>query len=121
MSNHADLSFTDEEVIAVYLFGVLDKHREIQGIYDYADRHLRPWFPRLPSYVAYVQRLNRVADVFAPLLETIQQEHVPENGHRAWLIDSFPVALAKQGYRFKACVAKELADSGYCAAKKLYY
>ena len=44
----------------------MDKHREIKGMYEYADRHLRDWFPRLPGYVAYVQRLNRVADVFAP-------------------------------------------------------
>lgn len=92
---------------------VLDKHRTIKGIYDYADRHLRPGFPRLPSYVTYVQRLNRVADVFAPLLETIQQERSPASHHQAWLIDSFPVTLAKQGRRFKARVAKELADSGY--------
>jgi len=55
------------------------------------------------------------------LLETIEQVQAPENGHQAWLIDSFPVALAKQGHRFKACVAKELADAGYCATKKLYY
>lgn len=45
MSNYADLSFTDEEVIAVYLFGVMDNHRAIKGIYAYADRHLRPWYP----------------------------------------------------------------------------
>jgi hypothetical protein len=45
-----------------------------------------------------------VTDVFAPLLETIQQAHMPESGYHARLIDSFPVALAKQGYRFKACV-----------------
>jgi len=37
------------------------------------------------------------------------------------LIDSFPVALAKQGHRFKAKVAPELADVGYCATKKLYF
>jgi len=43
MSHYADLSFTDEEVIAVYLFGVMGKHREIKGIYDDADRHLRPY------------------------------------------------------------------------------
>ncbi len=30
-----------------------------------------------------------------------------------WLTDSFPVALAKQGHRFGACVAKELANTGY--------
>ena len=57
----------------------MDKHREIKGIYEYADRHLRDWFPRLPSYVAYVQRLNQVADVFAPLLALIQQKQEVKN------------------------------------------
>jgi hypothetical protein len=55
MSHHANLSFTDGD-------------GEIKSIYDHADRHLRPWFPR---------RLSRMADVFASLLETIQQEQVP--------------------------------------------
>jgi hypothetical protein len=74
MSSFADLSFSDEEVITLYLFGVIDKNREIKKGYEYADCHLREWFPRLPSYTAYVQRLNIVANVFAPLLEIIQQE-----------------------------------------------
>ncbi|SFL94407.1 transposase [Nitrosomonas communis] len=121
MSHYADLSFSDEEVITFFLFGVMDKHRQIKGIYEYADRHLRDWFPRLPGYVAYVQRLNRVADVFAPLLALIQQEQETRNPGQVWLIDSFPVALAKQGHRFNACVAKQLADAGYCSTKKLYY
>ncbi|SDW01334.1 hypothetical protein [Nitrosomonas communis] len=71
--------------------------------------------------LAYVQRLNQVADVFAPLLALIQQGQETRNSGQVWLIDSFPVALAKQGHRFNACVAKELADSGYCSTKKLYY
>jgi len=78
MSNYADLSFSDEETITLYLFGVIDKHREIKQTYAYAGRHLRAWFPRLPSYVAYVQRLNRVSDVFAPLA-LIQQEQEAKN------------------------------------------
>lgn len=41
---------------------------------EYAGRHLRDWFPRLPGDMVYVQHLNRVADVFAPLLALIQQE-----------------------------------------------
>lgn len=121
MSNYADLSFSDEEVITLYLFGVIDKHREIKQTYEYANRHLRHWFPKLPSYVAFVQRLNKVADVFAPLLSLIQQEQESKSGKSVCLIDSFPVALAKHGHRFKACVAKELANAGYCATKKLYY
>ena len=123
MSNYADLSFSDEEVLTLYLFGVIDNNTEIKSIYDYADRHLREWFPKLPGYVAFVQRLNRVADVFAPLLEIIQteQEQTIANNTQALLVDSFPVALARQGHRFKACVAKELADTGYCSTKKLYF
>ena len=68
-----------------------------------------------------MQRLNKVADAFAPLLEMIQQEQACSNRESVWLMDSFPVALAKQGHRFKACVAKGLADAGYCSSKKLYY
>jgi hypothetical protein len=41
MSNHANLDFSDEEVITLYLFGVIDKNTEIKRIYNYADRHLR--------------------------------------------------------------------------------
>lgn len=123
MSNYVDLSFSDEEVIALYLFGIIDKKREIKQIYKYADRHLRCWFPRLPSYVAYVQRLNRLSDIFAPLLEIIQKEQEKNRvkDMQPLLIDSFPVALAKQGHRFKACVAPELANHGYCSTKKLYF
>ena len=121
MTNYADLSFSDEEVITLYLFGIIDKKRELKQIYAYGDRHLRPWFPRLPSYVAFVQRVNRVADVFAPLIERIQNESSERQHGGVWLTDSFPVALAKQGHRFSACVAKELADAGYCSTKKLYY
>jgi hypothetical protein len=94
MSHYADLSFSDEEVIILFLFGVMDKRRAIKSIYEYADRHLRDGFPRLPGYVAYVQRLNRVADVFAPLLALIQQEQAARNSGQVWLIDSFPVILA---------------------------
>jgi hypothetical protein len=68
MSNYADLSFSDEELITLYLFGVIDKYREIKQTYEYANRHLRDWFSKLPSYVTFVQRLNKVAEVFAPLL-----------------------------------------------------
>jgi hypothetical protein len=45
--------------------------------------------------VAYVQRLNRVADVFAPLLALIQQGQEDKNPWQAWLIDSFSVAKAQ--------------------------
>lgn len=121
MSNYANLSFTDEEVITIYLFGVIDGRTTITKIYADTDRHLRTWFPNLPGYEAYVQRLNQIAEVFAPLLEAIIGELETEGPRTAWLVDSFPVALAKQGHRFKAKVAPQLANAGYCSTKKLYY
>lgn len=58
---------------------------------------------------------------FAPLLEIIIKEQEVDRCNDAWIIDSFPVALAKHGHRFKAKVAPGLANSGYCSTKKLYY
>jgi Transposase DDE domain len=120
-SNYSDLSFSDEEVISLYLFGISDRHTQLISIYEYARRHLMDWFPALPSYTAFVQRLNHMADIFVPLIERIQHERQQELMHACWLVDSFPVALAKQGHRFNARVAPEIADGGYCATKKLYY
>ena len=118
-SPHVELQITDEEVISLYWFGILDGHRTIKQIHTYADRHLRGWFPGLPSYPAYVMRLNRLADLFAPLLERLQSQAPCSD--KPLLVDSFPVALARQGHRFKARVAPEIADHGYCATKKLYF
>jgi len=123
MTNHADLSFSDEEVITIFLYGVMNKRRELKEIYQEAERYLKPWFPKLPSYVAFVQRINRVCDVFVPLIESLQS-NLPADIYfeTHQLIDSMPIVMAKQGRRFKAKVAKELATAnGYCATKKMHY
>jgi hypothetical protein len=53
-SNHADLRFSDEEVISIYLFGIIDGRSSVKEIFKYANRHLRSWFPELTrSYVVY--------------------------------------------------------------------
>ena len=117
---YADLSFTDEEVVTIYLFAVaMEQKRQIKDIHGHARRYWRDWFPRLPGYGAYVQRLNRVADCFPALLERFCE--TGEAVSFAGLADSMPVALARQGHRFKAKVAPELASGGYCPTKNLYY
>ena len=116
---YANLSFTDEEVITIYLFGIMDKRRQIKDIHRHAQRYWKDWFPQLPGYGAYVQRLNRIAECFLTLVERFCEtdDGTPMIG----LIDSMPVCLARQGHRFKAKVAPELASPGYCSTKKLYY
>src|SRR5690606_34449642 len=98
MSNYADLSFSDEEVLTIYLFGVLDKHRTLKEIYGYADRHLRDWFPKLPSYTGFIQRINRIQDVFVPMIESLQS-HLGGvcEGQVFQLMDSMPIILAQRG------------------------
>lgn len=117
---YADLDFTDEEVVTIYLFAVaLEQKRQIKDIHRHAGRYWRDWFPRLPGYGAYVQRLNRLADCFPALLERFCE--TGETVSFAGLVDSMPVILARQGRRFNAKVAPELASSGYCPTKRLYY
>lgn len=103
-SPHGDLSFTDEEIITLYLFGIINKHTQILAIYNEADRHLRDGFPRLPSYPGFVQRLNKLDIVFAPLIEILCPKGPPL---RDGFIDSAPIILAQQGQSFKARVAPE--------------
>jgi hypothetical protein len=121
-SPYVDLTFSDEEVLCIYLWGVMDKRREVSDIYAYTDRHLRAWFPQLPSYGGYVQRLNRLAGVFVPLLEALQQRF-PEGEmlQPIRLLDSLPIRLAHAKRSTQACVASQLANKGYCASKGEYY
>lgn len=119
---YADMSFTDEEVICIYLWGVMDKRRELKAIYEDTRRHLHAWYPQLPSYGGYVQRLNRVAGVFVPLLAALQ-EVFPETGvlKEIRLMDAMPIRLAHAKRSSQARVAPELANKGYCASKGEYY
>ena len=122
MSNHSDLSFSDEEVICIYLYGIIEKRRTIKDIYDFTHDHLSAFFPNLPSYEGYGQRLNQISDVFIPLVSLLQKE-LPSLGvlPHIGLMDSMPISLAKAKRSASAKVAPELANKGYCASKGLYY
>jgi hypothetical protein len=94
----------------------MDKRCELRTIYDDTQRHLHEWFPRLPSYGSFAQRLNQLADVFVPLREALQAQ-CPEAGvlRQVRLLDSMPIRLAhakneatvpawRQSWRRKAIV-----------------
>lgn len=121
-SPYAELTFTDEEVICIYLWGVMDKRREIKDIYKDTRRHLHAWYPQLPSYAGYVQRLNRVVGVFEPLIGALQEAFPETNVLREIrLMDAMPIRLAHAKRSSRARVAPELANKGYCASKGDYY
>jgi hypothetical protein len=63
--------------------------------------------------------LNRLEPTFqtlgAALSDAWAAQHTPELDH---LVDSLPVMLARHGHSYRAHVGREIADIGYCAAKK---
>lgn len=131
-SNNNQPTFTDEELMTLYLFGTLKRHRSVRAIYDYTSDHLRPWFPNLPGYGGFIQRLNRLGSAFGQLADELlglviahqsktSPEPQPSYAPVIGLVDSFPIIMAQHGRSDTARVAREVADKGYCAAKRLYY
>jgi hypothetical protein len=119
-SNNNRPFLTDEEVVTIYLFGVLQGRTTVREIFDYADHHLRDWFPELKNYEAFNYRLNKVHSGFVVLCEHFAAAN-KNDGSQKWVVDSLPIIMAGPKRSGRAKVAKELADKGYCASKDLYF
>ncbi|MEM6320188.1 MAG: transposase, partial [Bacteroidota bacterium] len=97
----------------------------------FADNYLRPWFPDMvESYEGLLTRLNNLHGVFPPLchslieakMDVIHLEHFKlYKDVMASVVDSMPIILAKGPRSFRAKVAPQQCDKGYCATKKLHY
>lgn len=119
-SNNHRPRFSDEEVITIYLFGIMQGHYQIKAIHTYTRNHLSTWFPHLPSYQTYVDRLGRLGVVLMMLTERILSfgKCVDKSTK---LVDSFPVVMARGRRGDRARVAPVLADKGHCASKNMYF
>jgi hypothetical protein len=114
--------FTDCEVLTVYLYGLMYEEKyKIKSIWSYAQRYLHSWFPQLPSYQAFNQRLNRLSGVLPPLLAHLSREHpAPAGAAWAWrVLDAFPIMTCSS--KRAARVARALVDKGFCATKNTHY
>jgi len=120
-SNNNEPEFTDQEVMTVFLFAINQEQRfTISQIYNFADNYLKSWFPKLPSYVAFVNRLNRLGETFKYLCSLLLCAKLPENYRNDYsVLDSMPI-ITCSGKR-KAKVATELTDKGFCSTKNMYY
>lgn len=120
-SNNNEPEFTDQEVMTVFLFAINQEQRfTISQIYHFANNYLRSWFPKLPSYVAFVNRLNRLGESFKYLCSLLLCAQIPDNCRNDFsLLDSLPI-ITCSGKR-SARVAKEITDKGFCSTKGMYY
>ena len=121
-SSYSDLSFSDEEAICIYLYGIQKERRTVKSIYKYTRDHLSDYFPKLPSYEGYNARLNQISGVFIPLLALLQEQLPKTHAFSdVCMMDSFPISLAKAKRSSSAKVASEFANKGKCASKGIYY
>jgi hypothetical protein len=120
-SNNSCPDFTDQEIMTVYLFCQNQEQRtKIKQIYKFADEYLRSWFPKLPSYAAFNNRINRLSEAFRLLTDSLLRTHQPSDcSTYESLLDSLPV-ITCSGKRVGK-VAPELTEKGYCSTKSMYY
>jgi hypothetical protein len=123
-SNNDQPEFTDEEVLTIYVFGLIKKRTTISEIHRYVDEHFSEWFPDLPSYQSYNRRLNRLSTVFASLVEEALSmvDSEKTSGETLRITDSMPIMLAKGQRAPQAEVASDrLASVGYCSSKDTFF
>ena len=121
LTNGANTNFTDEEVMTIYCFGLFRGYRTTKSIHRYAQDYLSDWFPKLPGYAAFIHRINRLSNAFLELITVLQSRKITDEENGVYLVDSFPIALARYNHAYTAKVAPELANKGYCSTKKLHF
>ena len=77
--------FSDQEMVTIYRFGLLQGHFKQSAMHRYVAPHWAAWFPHLPSYQACNHRLNLLHEVWPVLL-----------GER-WATFGCPTAIAAHG------------------------
>jgi hypothetical protein len=120
-SNNCQPDFTDQEVMTIYLYTMrIEQRLKIKQIHEFANEHLRTLFPLLPSYEAFVMRINKLSEAFKSLTNYLLSAFCPEDCDlNKSLMDSLPI-ITCSGKR-KPSVALEITDKGYCSTKSMYY
>jgi hypothetical protein len=120
-SNNNHPVFTDQEVMTIYLYAMnIEQRLKIKQIHDFANEHLRSWFPLLPTYEAFIMRINRLSEAFKNLADMLLSEYCPKDCDlNTSLMDSLPI-ITCSGKRYPS-VAKEITDKGFCSTKSMYY
>jgi len=120
-SNNFCPKFTDEECITTYIWGISNQKFEVKACYEFIKGYYGEWFPDLPSYQAYNNRICYLSDAFKALADTLLCGIGLDMSHSDFSIDSMPIVVASSKRSGSAKAANELCNKGYCASKGMYY
>jgi len=120
-SNNDKPDLTDQEIMTIYLFAIEEEQRfTVKQIHKFANDYLRSWFPKLGSYSAFSNRLNRLSEAFKDLATNLITDYYPEDCCRDQsLLDSMPI-ITCSGKR-SGKVATDITDKGYNSTKGIYF
>lgn len=123
-NRNGQVNLTVPELMTIYLFGQLNGHFKKRAIYNFINHYWRAWFPDLPSYQAFSRRLNLLENQFQALFGYLLEELKEDEsgfGTLDHLIDSMPVMLASGSKSKRARIAREIANTGFCATKQIHF
>ena len=120
-SNNFCPKFTDVECITVYIWGIANQKLNVKACYDFAKDYYGDWFPDLPSYQAFNNRIVYLADAFKVLAHVLLASIGLDPSHSDFVIDSMPIVVASARRSSRAKTAPQLCDKGYCASKGIFY
>jgi hypothetical protein len=121
LSNNFRPKFTDEECITTYIWGIANRKFEVKACYEFIRDYYGDWFPDLPSYQAYNNRVCYLADTFKALADILLCGLGIDPEHNDFANDSMPIVVAGSKRAGRAKAASELCNKGYCASKGMWY
>jgi hypothetical protein len=103
------------------MWGILNQKFEVKACYEFICDYYGEWFPDLPSYQAYNNRVCYLADTFKVLASLLICSLGIDSDHADYVIDSLPIVVVGGKRSGRAKVAGELCHKGYCASKDMWY
>ena len=110
--------FTDVELLSAYLFARLQGFTGHKKCWEFIDKFHLDWFPELPRYSSWVERLLRLEPAMPSLLESLL---LKPRGEAKRVVDSCPVVVCSARRSKRSKTAEMLADTGYCGTKRMFY
>lgn len=107
--------------MTTYIWGIYNQKFDVKSCYEFIADYYGEWFPDLPSYQAYNNRICYLADAFKALASVLLSGLGIDMSHADYTIDSIPIVVAGSKRSGRAKTVNELCDKGYCASKDMYY
>ena len=115
-SNNCELEFTDQEAMTVYLLGIMQQYRKVKDIHKFTEDFLKDWFPKLPSYSAFNNRLNTISLGFEVMVSELLKEGKEQLFFNQWFainylcLNTFSVTATVVGKDIRIPLAYNISE-----------